>query len=95
MRLARALLFLLALLGAQYATLHHDLEHAAHELNVAGLDHGTEKCVAYDALGHALHGSIAFLAGSFIPLERNVSFEFFPGIPARVAFDSRAPPYSA
>lgn len=91
----RTLLLAFAVLLAQQGTLWHALEHAAHEANIAVLDHEIEKCVAYDALGHAADGNKLLALETSVPTQEKLSFASVTAPPARVVFDSRAPPYSA
>ena len=97
------LLLAAALLFAQQGVVLHSLDHAMHDAAVATqgedqappLDHGKNKCVAYGAVCHATDG---WTAAVVAPLEQ--PFEVTPGpsgiaVLTRVAFDSRAPPFSA
>ena len=94
-RLARVLLLILALVWAQHGALLHALEHAAHEANVAALDHEIEKCVAYDALAHALGDSHLAVSVS-TPHPEIIAPAPCPVLAStRIVFDSRAPPHSA
>lgn len=94
-RPARALLLVFALACVQQGALLHAFEHAAHKANIAALDHEIEKCVAYDAVGHALDASAEVALEPIAPAYQHASATPFLAIPARIVFDSRAPPYSA
>ena len=97
------LLLAAALLFAQQGVVLHSLDHAMHDAAVAAqgadhappLDHGKNKCAAYGAVCHAAAGWTAAVA---TPVKH--PFEVAPGpsgiaVLTRVAFDSRAPPFSA
>jgi hypothetical protein len=84
-----------AVLLAQQSALVHAFEHAAHDAKVASLGHDIEKCVAYDALGHALEGSLPVPGASLAPVCPNTSPELPLIVLGRAVFDSRAPPASA
>jgi hypothetical protein len=101
-RLLHRLLLVAALLFSQHAALLHGLAHAEHDIEVAqssgdetpALDHGADVCAAFGALTHAL-GSFAgasCAAGADIVAISVPSSSFV--LPARIVFDSRAPPFS-
>jgi len=101
-RLLRSLLLALALLAAQQGALLHAFEHAVYDLEVAvhdggapALGHGVEECVAYDAVGHVLSSNAPAIQEAGVAFVRDCSFPSLIAFPARVVFDSRAPPYSA
>lgn len=102
MRLLRPLLLAFALLFSQHAAMLHGLAHAEHELALAtqgdkapALDHGADVCAAFGALAHALGNASAAPAAHCI----HGDSQSVAAIPAlvltRVAYDSRAPPFSA
>ena len=96
----RSLLLVVALLFAQHAAMLHDLAHAQHELAAAkqgpgkapALGHGVEVCAAFGALAHALGDFVSVFQAS---RTHGPAYCFTPrdfAVPARVVFDSRAPP---
>jgi len=99
----RPLLLIAALLFSQHAAMLHGLAHAGHDVAVAqhaegkapALDHGTDVCAAYGAVAHAVGNTPAMWVGSREePGNQTATFQVFSVSP-RIAFDSRAPPYSA
>ncbi|HLX81180.1 MAG TPA: hypothetical protein VKS43_11405 [Burkholderiales bacterium] len=99
-QLLRRLLLAAALLVAQHAAMLHGLVHAQYDVALAehgpnkapALGHGTDKCVAFSALAFALSSAaVAQPAAGVDPDARAVAPETVP-VPARIAFDSRAPP---
>jgi len=102
MSLLRPLLLVAALLFSQHAAMLHGLTHAEHDVALAShdhdkapkLDHGADICAAFGALAHAL-GDIALASyAAFIPPAPTSALAPAPAVAARIAFDSRAPPFS-
>jgi hypothetical protein len=98
----RAILLALALLCAQQGVHLHGFEHAVYDLEVAvhdgeapALGHGVEECVAYDALGHALDGTVSLAGPDLVSFSQDSFLPSQDSIATRIVFDSRAPPYSA
>lgn len=98
----RTLLLIVALLFSQHAAMLHGLAHAEHEVALAShdgkapkLDHDSDVCAAFGALGHALGATTALGAGAAVESRAQVSaFQSFSVAP-RIVFDSRAPPLSS
>lgn len=99
-KLLRPLLLAAALLFSQHAAMLHGLAHAQHEVALAeqgttkapALGHGTDKCVAFNALAYALGNTAVAQPAACVQSDAQaVSHETVP-VPARIAFDSRAPP---
>jgi hypothetical protein len=99
----RALLLIAALLFSQHAAMLHSLTHAQHDVALAAHDegkapalgHGTDECVAFFALSHALgNAAVAPQFASVNPGLATFALET-PAVATRVVFDSRAPPLSA
>jgi hypothetical protein len=98
----RHLLLVVALLVSQHAALLHGLAHAAHEIALAeqgdqapALGHDADVCAAFGALAHALGSAstppaAACAADHALPRALTAVV-----VPARIGFDSRAPPLSA
>lgn len=99
-KLLRSLLLAAALLFSQHAAMLHGLVHAQHDVALAeqsknsttALGHGADKCVAFGALAYALSNTaIPHAAAGGNPDTRTAARETVP-VPARIVFDSRAPP---
>lgn len=95
----RVFLSVLLLFG-QFAAQMHAMSHLRHDIAVAehgpekapALGHGTDKCVAFGALANVLGNAVVAQAATgaepaTLVLPANSVF-----VPARIAFDSRAPP---
>jgi hypothetical protein len=96
----RPLFLAAALLFSQHAAMLHGLVHAQHDVALAeqgtnkapALGHGTDKCVAFGALAYALSNiAIAQSSASADP-DALAAAPKTALVPARIAFDSRAPP---
>jgi hypothetical protein len=91
------------LLFSQQAAQHHALSHALHDVAVAErgadgappLDHTSQQCIAYLAVGSALSSTAPVLLAADLPAGIEAFSPQFVALLARVAFHSRAPPFSA
>lgn len=99
----RALLFVVALLFSQHAAMLHGIAHAQRDIALASLgegkapklDHDSDTCAAFGALGHALGATTTVQACERVESRAQVSaFQTF-SVASRIAFDSRAPPLSS
>ena len=96
----RYLLLALALLFSQHAAMLHGVAHAKHELAVAQseagkapvLDHGIDVCAAFGALAHALGSFVGAACAASAGFAATAVFSPTLTLPARIVFDSRAPP---
>ena len=102
-RLLRHLLLVVALLFSQHAAMLHGLAHAGHEIAVAesskgnapALDHGADVCAAFGAIAHALGDFPVVSIAAGVDAAVLTTLPPTLAVPARIVFDSRAPPASA
>lgn len=100
MNRALQLFLALALLFAQFAAQMHSMSHLRHELAVAkygekhapALGHSIYKCVAFHTLHGTITGGDTVIGPSCVDVSPEPQFVVALPFPARIVFDSRAPP---
>lgn len=101
-RTLRHLLLVFALLFSQHAAMLHGIGHTEHDIAVAALgdgdapalDHGVDVCAVFASLAHAIGSYVcaSCAAGTGVSAVAVPSSSLV--LPARIVFDSRAPPIS-